>query len=66
MKENFRIYEKILNLRMAALYGGGKILTKQLEQLGNEPDILVATHSELDHLSQKLSLGNIEILFWTS
>ena len=63
IEENFRIYGKFLNLRMALLYGGVKY-GKQLEQLGNEPDIVVATPGRLlDHLSQRnLSLGNIEIL----
>ena len=63
IEENFRIYGKFLNLRMALLYGGVKY-GKQLEQLGNEPDIVVATPGRLlDHLNQRnLSLGNIEIL----
>ena len=48
---------------MALLYGGVKY-GKQLEQLGNEPDIIVATPGRLlDHLSQgNLNLRKIEIL----
>ena len=48
---------------MALLYGGVKY-GKQLEQLGNQPDIIVATPGRLlDHISQKnLSLNKIEIL----
>ncbi len=63
IEENFRIYNKYLDLRLALLYGGVKY-GKQLEQLGNQPDIIVATPGRLlDHLSQKnLSLADIEIL----
>ena len=48
---------------MALLYGGVKY-GKQLEQLGNKPDIIVATPGRLlDHLSQgNLNLRKIEIL----
>jgi len=63
IEENFRIYGKFLNLRMALLYGGVKY-GKQLDQLKNEPDVIVATPGRLlDHISQRnLSLQNIEIL----
>jgi ATP-dependent RNA helicase RhlE len=63
IEENFRIYGKFLDLRMALLYGGVKY-GKQLEQLQDEPDVIVATPGRLlDHISQgNLSLKNIEIL----
>ena len=63
IEENFNKYGKFLNLRMALLYGGVKY-GKQLDQLNNEPDVIVATPGRLlDHLSQgNLSLRNIEIL----
>ena len=63
IEENFRIYGKFLDLRMALLYGGVKY-GKQLDQLKNEPDVIVATPGRLlDHISQRnLSLQNIEIL----
>ena len=63
IEENFKKYGKFLDLRMALLYGGVKY-GKQLEQLGNEPDIIVATPGRLlDHLSQgNLNLRKIEIL----
>ena len=63
IEENFRIYGKFLDLRMALLYGGVKY-GKQLDQLKNEPDVVVATPGRLlDHISQRnLSLQNIEIL----
>ena len=62
IEENFRIYGKFLDLRMALLYGGVKY-GKQLDQLKNEPDVIVATPGRLlDHISQRnLSLQNIEI-----
>ena len=63
IEENFNKYGKFLDLRMALLYGGVKY-GKQLEQLQNEPDVIVATPGRLlDHLSQgNLSLKKIEIL----
>ena len=63
IEENFNKYGKFLDLRMALLYGGVKY-GKQMEQLKNEPDIIVATPGRLlDHLSQgNLSLKKIEIL----
>jgi len=63
IEENFNKYGKFLDLRMALLYGGVKY-GKQLDQLNNEPDVIVATPGRLlDHLSQgNLSLRNIEIL----
>ena len=63
IEENFRIYGKFLDLRMALLYGGVKY-GKQLDQLKKEPDVIVATPGRLlDHISQRnLSLQNIEIL----
>ena len=63
IEENFSKYGKFLDLRMALLYGGVKY-GKQLEQLGNQPDIIVATPGRLlDHIAQKnLSLNKIEIL----
>ena len=63
IEENFNIYGKNMDLRMALLYGGVKY-GKQLEQLQNEPDVIVATPGRLlDHLSQgNLSLKKIEIL----
>ena len=42
IEENFRIYGKHLGMNMALLYGGVKY-GKQLEQLRNKPDIVVAT-----------------------
>ena len=63
IEENFKKYGKFLDLRLALLYGGVKY-GKQLEQLNNEPDIIVATPGRLlDHLSQgNLNLKKIEIL----
>jgi ATP-dependent RNA helicase RhlE len=63
IEENFKKYGKFLDLRMALLYGGVKY-GKQLEQLKNEPDIIVATPGRLlDHLSQgNLNFKKIEIL----
>ena len=63
IEENFSIYSKHLDLRMALLYGGVKY-GKQLDQLKNEPDIIVATPGRLlDHLSQgNCSLKEVEIL----
>jgi len=63
IEENFRKYGKYLGLKMALLYGGVKY-GKQLEELGNNPDIIVATPGRLlDHIQQgNLSLGKIEIL----
>ena len=63
IEENFLKYGKFLDLRMALLYGGVKY-GKQLEQLKNEPDVIVATPGRLlDHLNQgNLSLKKIEIL----
>jgi ATP-dependent RNA helicase RhlE len=63
IEENFCKYGKGLDLRLALLYGGVKY-GKQLDQLGNEPDIVVATPGRLlDHLSQgNLNLRKIEIL----
>ena len=52
-----------MDLRLALLYGGVKY-GKQLEQLGNEPDVVVATPGRLlDHIGQgNLKLKSIEIL----
>lgn len=63
IEENFRKYGKYMGLKMALLYGGVKY-GKQLEELGNKPDIIVATPGRLlDHIQQgNLSLGKIEIL----
>ena len=63
IEENFSIYSKHLDLRMALLYGGVKY-GKQLDQLKNKPDIIVATPGRLlDHLSQgNCSLKEVEIL----
>lgn len=63
IEENFRMYGKYLDLRLALLYGGVKY-GKQLEQLGNEPDVVVATPGRLlDHIGQgNLKLQSIEIL----
>jgi ATP-dependent RNA helicase RhlE len=63
IEENFRKYGKHLGLKMALLYGGVKY-GKQLEELRNNPDIVVATPGRLlDHIQQgNLSLGKIEIL----
>ena len=63
IEENFRIYGKHLDLRLALLYGGVKY-GKQLEQLGHEPDVVVATPGRLlDHIGQgNLKLKSIEIL----
>ena len=63
IEENFRKYGKHLGLNMALLYGGVKY-GKQLEELRNNPDIVVATPGRLlDHIQQgNLSLGKIEIL----
>ena len=63
IEENFRFYGKHMGLKMALLYGGVKY-GKQLEQLRNKPDIVVATPGRLlDHLGQgNLNLGKIETL----
>lgn len=63
IEENFKKYGKYLNLKLALLYGGVKY-GKQLEELRNKPDIVVATPGRLiDHLQQKnLSLSKIEVL----
>ena len=63
IEENFRKYGKHMGLNMALLYGGVKY-GKQLEELKNNPDIVVATPGRLlDHIQQgNLSLGKIEIL----
>ncbi len=63
IEENFRIYGKHLGMNMALLYGGVKY-GKQLEQLHNKPDIVVATPGRLlDHLGQgNLNLKKIEVL----
>ena len=63
IEENFRKYGKHMGLNMALLYGGVKY-GKQLEELRNNPDIVVATPGRLlDHIQQgNLSLGKIEIL----
>ena len=63
IEENFRKYGKYLGLKMALLYGGVKY-GKQLEELGNKPDIVVATPGRLlDHLQQgNLKLNKVEIL----
>ena len=50
IEENFRKYGKYLGLKMALLYGGVKY-GKQLEELRNNPDIIVATPGRLlDHI----------------
>ena len=52
IEENFRKYGKHLGLNMALLYGGVKY-GKQLEELRNNPDIVVATPGRLfDHIQQ--------------
>ena len=63
IEENFKKYGKYLNLKLALLYGGVKY-GKQLEELRNKPDIVVATPGRLiDHLQQNnLSLSKIEVL----
>ena len=63
IEENFRKYGKHMGLKMALLYGGVKY-GKQLDELKNNPDIIVATPGRLlDHIQQgNLSLGKIEIL----
>ncbi len=63
IEENFSMYGKYLDLRLALLYGGVKY-GKQLEQLRNEPDVVVATPGRLlDHIGQgNLKLQSIEIL----
>ncbi|MEK9634332.1 MAG: DEAD/DEAH box helicase [Opitutae bacterium] len=63
IEENFRIYGKHLGMNMALLYGGVKY-GKQLEQLRNKPDIVVATPGRvLDHMGQgNLNLKKIEVL----
>jgi ATP-dependent RNA helicase RhlE len=63
IEENFRKYGKHMGLNMALLYGGVKY-GKQLEELRNNPDIVVATPGRLlDHIQQgNLSLCKIEIL----
>ena len=50
IEENFRKYGKHMGLNMALLYGGVKY-GKQLEELRNNPDIVVATPGRLlDHI----------------
>ncbi|MAN37005.1 MAG: RNA helicase [Opitutae bacterium] len=63
IEENFRTYGKYMRLKMALLYGGVKY-GKQLDQLRNNPDIVVATPGRLlDHIGQRnLDLRNIETL----
>jgi ATP-dependent RNA helicase RhlE len=63
IEENFRKYGKQMGFNMALLYGGVKY-GKQLDQLRNNPDIVVATPGRLlDHIGQgNLDLRNIEIL----
>ena len=63
IEENFRKYGKHMGLNMALLYRGVKY-GKQLEELRNNPDIVVATPGRLlDHIQQaNLSLSKIEIL----
>ncbi len=63
IQENFYKYGKYLGLKLALLYGGVKY-GKQLEELKNQPDIVIATPGRLiDHLQQgNLSLKNIEVL----
>ena len=63
IEENFRTYGKYMGLKMALLYGGVKY-GKQLDQLRNNPDIVVATPGRLlDHIGQRnLDLRNIETL----
>ena len=63
IEENFRTYGKYMHLKMALLYGGVKY-GKQLDQLRNNPDIVVATPGRLlDHIGQRnLDLRNIETL----
>ena len=63
IEENFRTYGKYMGLKMALLYGGVKY-GKQLDQLRNKPDIVVATPGRLlDHIGQRnLDLRNIETL----
>jgi len=63
IEENFRKYGKQMGFNMALLYGGVKY-GKQLDQLRNNPDIVVATPGRLlDHIGQgNLDLSNIEIL----
>ena len=63
IEDNFRKYGKYLGLKMALLYGGVKY-GKQLEELANKPDIVVATPGRLlDHLQQgNLKLNKVEIL----
>ena len=63
IEENFRKYGKQMGFNMALLYGGVKY-GKQLDQLKNNPDIVVATPGRLlDHIGQgNLDLRNIEIL----
>ena len=52
IQENFYKYGKYLGLKLALLYGGVKY-GKQLEELKNEPDIVIATPGRLiDHLQQ--------------
>lgn len=63
IEENFRKYGNQMGFNMALLYGGVKY-GKQLDQLRNNPDIVVATPGRLlDHIGQgNLDLSNIEIL----
>ena len=65
IEENFKKYGKFLDLRLALLYGGVKY-GKQLEQLNNEPDIIVATPGRLlDHLEAS-GLDKNTIIVFTS
>ena len=63
IEENFRKYGNQMGFNMALLYGGVKY-GKQLDQLRNNPDVVVATPGRLlDHIGQgNLDLSNIEIL----
>ena len=63
IEENFRKYGNQMGFNMALLNGGVKY-GKQLDQLRNNPDIVVATPGRLlDHIGQgNLDLSNIEIL----
>jgi len=57
IEENFRKYGKHMGLKMALLYGGVKY-GKQLDELKNNPDIIVATPGRLlDHIQQ----GNLSL-----
>ncbi|MGF1529852.1 MAG: DEAD/DEAH box helicase [Puniceicoccaceae bacterium] len=61
--EQFRIYGRKLNLNYALLYGGVKYATQNRE-LGEIPDVVVATPGRLlDHVQQRsLDLRNIQYL----